>query len=185
MELFSVAVVFVLLDILQHFFILSTHNYSRSLGWFFSFHLLKVYLVLFLKSTESTKMNWKMFTARFLMTQVILLSWISFLSCPQLKTKKWLNLVGLNKRRNAVQGRFLLCRRQGWLKVPVGIWSPLALTANAVMPTDSLYCYQLNGIMSVWKVFENELKIIFTSGWLLLPHVNRTLSEWPRFLRLH
>lgn len=173
-----------LLDILQHFFILSRHNCS-SLGLFFSFHLLKAYLVLFLKSTESTKMNLRMFTARFLMTQVILLSWISFLSRPQLKTKKFLNLAGLNKRRNAVQGRFLLCKAQGWLKVPVGIWSPLALSANAMMPTDSLYCCQLNGIMSVWKVFENELKIIFTSGWLLLPHVNRTRSEWPRFLRLH
>lgn len=90
-------------------------NYSRSLGQIFSFRLLKAYLVLFLKSTESAKMNTRMFAARFLMTQVILLSWISFVSCPQLKTKKWLNLAGLNKRRNAMQGRFLLCKsRDDW-----------------------------------------------------------------------
>lgn len=125
MELFSVAVVFVLLDILQHFFILSRHNYSRSLGWFFSFHLLKAYLVLFLKSTESTKMNPRMFTARFLMTRVILLSWISSLSHPQLKTKKWLNLTGLNKRRNAVQGRFLLCKRAGMTESACGHLVPI------------------------------------------------------------
>lgn len=73
------------------------------------------------------------------------------------------------------------CGAAGWLKVPEGIWSLLVFTSNAMVPTDSLYCCQLNGIMSVWKVFENEPKIIFTSGWLLLPHVNRTLSEWPSF----
>lgn len=103
--------------------------------------------------------------------------------------KKSLNLVGSNKRKNVVKGRFLLCKQQRtcreWLKVPEGIWSLLVFTSNAMVPTDSLYCCQLNGIMSVWKVFENEPKIIFTSGWLLLPHVNRTLSEWPRFLSLH
>ena len=149
-------------------------------------------------SRSFIKANWQVFTCRCLNAQVTLLFWISFFfSClvenkTKKKKKNRLNLVGLNKGKNVVkEGRFLLFwsgkqRPCGeWLKVPEGIWSLLVFTSNAVVPMDSLYCCQLNGIMSVWKVFENEPKIIFTSGWLLLPHVNRTLSEWPRFLSLH
>lgn len=57
--------------------------------------------------------------------------------------------MGLNKRKNVVKGRVLLCKQQRRLKVPEGIWSLLVFTSNAMVPTDSLYCCQLNGIMSV------------------------------------
>lgn len=120
------------------------------------------------------------------MTWAILLSWVLFsLILNWRQKKKGLILCGGIKEGMLCREGFLLCEATQnmpwWLKVPVGIWSPLVRTLNAMMPTDSLYCCQLNGIMRAWKVFENELKIIFTSGWLLLPHVNRTLSEWPRF----
>lgn len=185
---------FGLLDTPQDIFVLSCHNYNSCLGYvFFLFptHLLYDWFSpLSQEYWKVWKSIWKCLLPGFQWPSpyCYLESVVSYILHWE-GGQNGLILCwggGVNKRKNAAQGKNSFYARQhrtcrnDW-KCLVGIWSLLVLTLNAMMPTDSLYCCQLNGIMSVWKVFENELKIIFTSGWLLLPHVNRTLSEWPRF----